>query len=127
MRFSEIRPCDLCGKPVAGNTRDGYRIDFRRVVVETHILDLRSLQARAGLAMILGGSEPLAHAIGGDTRASVVASGRELLVCSPCWEDPVELDVIEGRGRPLLIYGLHPVDDDVTLHLGAARPPEPAA
>ena len=130
MRFSEIRPCDLCGKPVAGNTRDGKRIDFRRVVVEAHILDLRSLQERAGLALMMGGSELLAAAIGGDARASVVASARELLVCSPCWLDLAETALNtahhEGKGRALQIPDATAVDD-VALHLGGARAPEPAA
>lgn len=129
MKFSEIRRCDACGKPVAGNTRDGNRIDFRRVVLEHHILDLRSLHQRVGLTIMLGGNEPIAGAIGGDTRASVAASARELLVCAPCWEDWCESPFVQAihqeKGRGLPVPEVR--DDDVTLHLGGARPPEPAA
>ncbi len=91
LTFRELRACDLCGSPVAGNTREGKTIDFRRIVVERHGLNVRAINERVGLAIQFGGNEALAEVFGSQPEASIPISARELLICSPCWCDTARL------------------------------------
>ena len=79
-----LRPCDVCGSPVAGNTRDGRTIDFRRLVVERHFLDMNAIREHAGLTLMLGSPE-VALAMGSQPDATKPMSVVELMVCNPCW------------------------------------------
>jgi hypothetical protein len=101
MNAGEIRKCDVCGQPVSGNTREGKRLDFHRIVIEHHVLDVKSLQQRVALSLYLG-SEELAGVMGALERVSVCLARRELLICGPCMVDRlVELLDLGGRGREM--------------------------
>ncbi len=101
MNAKDIRVCDLCGQPVAGNTRDGTHLDFHRLVVERHLLDVASVNQRMGLSMFLG-SEAIAEAMGAPERVSMCFARRELLVCAPCMVEKLceRLDLSE-RGKEM--------------------------
>ncbi len=101
MNAKDIRKCDLCGHAVSGNTRDGKRLDFHRLVVERHLLDLQSLNQRMGLSMMVG-SEAVADVMGAPERVSVCFGRRELLVCAPCMVEKLDglLDLVE-RGKEM--------------------------
>ena len=83
MNAKDIRKCDFCDQPVAGNTRDGKHLDFHRLVIEHHLLDVQSVNRRMGLSMFLG-SEAIADVMGAPSQVSVCFGRRELLICSPC-------------------------------------------
>ena len=101
MNAKDIRKCDLCGHAVSGNTRDGKRLDFYRVVFEHHLLDTPSIHQRMGLAQYLG-SEQIAAAMGAPERVSVCFGRRELLICGPCMVEKLDglLDLGE-RGKEM--------------------------
>ncbi len=101
MNAKAIRRCDLCDQPVAGNTRDGNHLDFHRLVVERHLLDVASVNQRMGLSMFLG-SEAIADVMGAPERASICFDRRELLICSPCMVEKLDglLDLGE-RGKEM--------------------------
>lgn len=80
-----LRPCDLCGSAVSGRTRDGNAMDFHRVVIEHHLLDMNALREHAVLSLMLAGSEALALAMGSQPNGTKPFAGRELFVCNPCW------------------------------------------
>jgi len=105
MRVSVLRPCDLCRSPVAGNSRGGPALDFRRIVIERQLLDMGAIREHAGLSMLLGGSERLALAMGSDREATGLLSSWELFVCSACWTDLAETALCralaEGKGREI--------------------------
>jgi len=103
MRYDQMRKCDFCDSPVSGNTRDGKRLDFHRVVVERLLLDVQSINARAGLAVMFGGNEAIASVFAPSGNAATVVASRELLICDPCWieREFQVLHDLEGRGREL--------------------------
>lgn len=82
--LKSLRPCDVCGNPVAGKTRDGHTLDFRRLVVERHFVDIRAIQEHAGLTLMLGSPE-LAMVVGSRANATIPLSATELVICNPCW------------------------------------------
>lgn len=87
MELDEIRQCDFCGHPVAGNTRERKELQFQRIVVERHLLDVTSINQRMGLTMMLGGNEAIAAAMAPSSRVSICYSRRELMICNPCMYD----------------------------------------
>lgn len=90
-----LRCCDLCGSPVAGNTRDGKTIDFRRVLVERHFLDHATLREHAGLTLMLGSSDV---ALGSRAVATKPLGVTELMICNPCWYEGRDFgEAIEAR------------------------------
>lgn len=88
MKASEMRKCDLCASPCAGKTRDGSTaLTFHRIVIELQVLDPGAITRHAGLAMMLGGSEQLAVAMGPNEDLAHPTSRRELVICDPCFEE----------------------------------------
>jgi hypothetical protein len=100
--MQDLRPCDLCGSPVAGKTRDGMNaIDLRRVFVERHLVNARAVRGHVGLSLMLG-SEKLAHVMGSQEPATNLMSVVELVICNPCWYDRIEtLEPMVARARDL--------------------------
>ena len=98
MKIEEIRACDVCHQPVSGKTRDGNAIDFHRIVLERHLLDLASLRQHSGLTMMLGSAQ-LASVMGPSNRGSFVINAHEVLVCNPCFYE--RFTVLSMRDEPL--------------------------
>jgi len=84
MKFEDLRACDLCKSPVAGNTRDGKTIDFYKLVVERNLLNARAINEHVGLTLMMGGSEQLARAFASQGNIAVPFTRREVLICFPC-------------------------------------------
>lgn len=81
----ELRPCDVCGKPVALQTRAGQRLDFYQVQVTQQLVDLQAVREHLGLALVFGGHEQLADVFAPSDAIGKAVWSASLLVCGPCW------------------------------------------
>jgi len=109
MLEKDLRPCDLCGKPLR-TTHDGRLSPFEagaRIAVQRMVLDLSALQARAGLEVMFGGHErPGASSIAGALGPSLDTLEppelrTEVLLCCGCRLEHFDalVEAIEDRKR----------------------------
>lgn len=80
MKQADLTPCALCGK---GLMHDGH-IDFYRVTVERHFVDMAAVQRRHGLELMLG-SAVLAGVMGPDEDLTIELPGTQTAnLCFDC-------------------------------------------
>lgn len=93
MKLRDLRPCDWCGKQLAGRMPDGrLSIQFYVVTLATAILNTQAINEHMGLAMMLGGSHQLAEVFTSHPDVAAIvedqpgAGGRaQALLCFDCY------------------------------------------
>jgi hypothetical protein len=82
VKLSQLRPCDACGEPIG--------VAFFRILIEQHVVDMRAVRQRVGLATMFGGgaqAEGLASVFDGDGEdgTQLVGPGRHVILCNTCF------------------------------------------
>ena len=83
VRRADLSPCAACGEPLV-RQGDRTHLDAYRIRLDTLIFDQGVLQRHAGLTVMLGGHEGLAHVMGLDEEFFKRLDTHEGLICSPC-------------------------------------------
>lgn len=98
MKANEIRPCDYCGKQIAGRMPDGEVVlQFYVVKLSTALLNVRAVNAHVGLATMFGGNHVLAEVFNPHSEWAQVLAEQpggfwdEALLCRDCYYKPVDL------------------------------------
>jgi hypothetical protein len=105
VKARDLRPCDACGKQIAGRMPDGTtRIQFYVVTLATAILMPQAINEHMGLATMLGGSHRLAEVFSSQPEVAKIvedqpgAGGRdEALICFDCWCGELHLASLSER------------------------------
>lgn len=93
MRERDLRPCDLCGRPLTTGP-DGQPSPIEagaRVTVQRMLIDRMALQQRLGLQQMFGGERPGAAAIaqafhgGAHLLLELPELRHDALLCYGCW------------------------------------------
>lgn len=80
MKFSELKPCDACGK--------GLGLFFYRVQIEQHGVNVAEMRKRHAMDVMFPGAPGLAATFHGDSDdGTIKIQTRTQLLCQPCFLD----------------------------------------
>ncbi len=97
MKLRDLRPCDWCGKQLAGRMPDGrFSIQFYVITLATAILNTQAINEHVGLMHMLGGSGRLAEIFTSHSEVAAIvedqpgAGGRdEAFLCFDCYTSDI--------------------------------------
>lgn len=97
MKASDLRPCDVCGRPLTTTPMCGPSLQFYRVTVDPVFLNPHAIQRHVGLATFFGGGlagDTLAQAFTDAPDVAVPLSERGapptvILACLDCYTGPL--------------------------------------
>jgi len=80
LKRRDLKPCSLCGKGLAHS----HSLNFYRVSIEMHVLNIPAIRRQAGLEMLIG-NVTIANAMGLDENMTIELTRREpALLCFDC-------------------------------------------